>query len=106
MIGENGAGKTTLVKLLARLYDPTEARSCWTAWTCANTTSTTCASEIGVIFQDYMRYDMMVRENIGLGRIERAGEQARIERSRPEESGRAVIDRLAARLRPDAWTAL
>ena len=70
LIGENGAGKTTLVKLLARLYDPTSGRILLDGVDLRDYSVEDLRSEIGVIFQDYMRYDMRVRENIGFGRVE------------------------------------
>ena len=79
LIGENGAGKTTLVKLLARLYDPTGGAILLDGVDLREYDVDSLRREIGVIFQDYMRYDMMVRENIGFGRIEELENQARIE---------------------------
>ena len=70
LIGENGAGKTTLVKLLARLYDPTGGAILLDGVDLREYDVDSLRGEIGVIFQDYMRYDMLVRENIGFGRIE------------------------------------
>jgi ATP-binding cassette subfamily B protein len=79
LIGENGAGKTTLVKLLARLYDPTGGAILLDGVDLREYDVDRLRAEIGVIFQDYMRYDMLVRENIGLGRIEELENQERIE---------------------------
>jgi ATP-binding cassette subfamily B protein len=79
LIGENGAGKTTLVKLLARLYDPTGGAILLDGVDLREYDVDSLRAEIGVIFQDYMRYDMLVRENIGFGRIEELSNQARIE---------------------------
>ena len=94
LIGENGAGKTTLVKLLARLYDPTGGRSCWMAWTCGNIDVEDLRREIGVIFQDYMRYDMLVRDNIGFGKIESLHDQPRVELAAKKSLADFLIDRL------------
>jgi ATP-binding cassette, subfamily B, bacterial len=79
LIGENGAGKTTLVKLLARLYEPTGGAILLDGIDLREYDVDSLRGEIGVIFQDYMRYDMLVRENIGFGRIEELGNQPRIE---------------------------
>ncbi|HTW65927.1 MAG TPA: ABC transporter ATP-binding protein [Bryobacteraceae bacterium] len=79
LIGENGAGKTTLVKLLARLYDPTGGAILLDGIDLREYDVDSLRSEIGVIFQDYMRYDMLVRENIGFGRIEELSNQSRLE---------------------------
>jgi ATP-binding cassette subfamily B protein len=79
LIGENGAGKTTLVKLLARLYEPTAGAILLDGVDLRGYDVESLRGEIGVIFQDYMRYDMLVRENIGFGRIEELGNQSRVE---------------------------
>ena len=79
LIGENGAGKTTLVKLLARLYEPTSGAILLDGIDLREYDVDSLRGEIGVIFQDYMRYDMLVRENIGFGRIEELDDQARVE---------------------------
>jgi len=70
LVGENGAGKTTLVKLLARLYDPTGGRILLDGVDLRDYQVDDLRHEIGVIFQDYMRYDMLAIENIGFGRID------------------------------------
>ncbi len=79
LIGENGAGKTTLVKLLARLYEPTGGAILLDGIDLREYDVDSLRGEIGVIFQDYMRYDMLVRENIGFGRIEELENQPRVE---------------------------
>jgi ATP-binding cassette subfamily B protein len=70
LIGENGAGKTTIVKLLARLYDPTTGSILLDGIDLREYDLDDLRREIGVIFQDYMRFDMLVKENIGVGRID------------------------------------
>ena len=90
LIGENGAGKTTLVKLLARLYDPTEGAILLDGIDLREYSVEDLRREIGVIFQDYMRYEMLARENIGFGKIEALGDQERIETRGREEPGRAT----------------
>jgi len=69
IVGLNGAGKTTLVKLLARLYDPTEGQILLDGTDLREYDVEDLRREIGVIFQDYMRYDLLVRENIGFGKV-------------------------------------
>ncbi|MEO8662006.1 MAG: ABC transporter ATP-binding protein [Bryobacteraceae bacterium] len=81
LIGENGAGKTTLVKLLARLYDPTAGRIFLDGIDLRDYDVDDLRREIGVIFQDYMRYDMSARDNIGLGRVQDLGDQTRVEQA-------------------------
>ncbi|MBM3753725.1 MAG: ABC transporter ATP-binding protein [Acidobacteria bacterium] len=70
LIGENGAGKTTLIKLITRLYDPTAGRVLLDGVDLREYDARSLRSEIGVIFQDYVKYDMLLKENIGVGRIE------------------------------------
>ena len=94
LIGENGAGKTTLVKLLARLYDPTEGRILLDGVDLREYDVEDLRREIGVIFQDYMRYDTIASENIGFGKIEALGERERIESAAYKSLAKSVIDRL------------
>lgn len=94
LIGENGAGKTTLVKLLARLYDPTEGEILLDGIDLREYSVEDLRQEIGVIFQDYMRYDMAAGENIGFGRIEEMGNQARIEDAAHKSLAEQVIGTL------------
>jgi ATP-binding cassette subfamily B protein len=72
LVGENGQGKTTLVKLLARLYDPTGGAIYLDGIDLRDYNVEELHQEIGVIFQDFVRYDMPARMNIGVGRIEGA----------------------------------
>ena len=69
-VGENGAGKTTLTKLLARLYDPSEGRILLDGVDLREYDLPSVRRAIGVIFQDFVRYDMRFDENIGVGQIE------------------------------------
>jgi ATP-binding cassette subfamily B protein len=69
-VGENGAGKTTLTKLLARLYDPTEGRILLDGVDLREYDLRSVRRAIGVIFQDFVRYDLRFDENIGVGEIE------------------------------------
>ena len=69
LVGENGAGKTTLTKLLARLYDPDEGVICLDGVDLRDYDVTSLHRNIGVIFQDFVRYAMLLRENIGVGEI-------------------------------------
>ena len=70
LIGENGQGKTTIVKLLTRLYDPTEGKILLDGVDLREYDLEDLYREIGVIFQDFMRYEMTARENIAVGKIE------------------------------------
>ncbi len=69
LVGENGAGKTTLTKLLARLYEPTEGRILLDGIDIREYELASLRRAIGVIFQDFVRYDMRFDENIGVGEI-------------------------------------
>jgi ATP-binding cassette subfamily B protein len=70
LIGENGQGKTTIVKLITRLYDPTEGEILLDGIDLREYNLEDLYREIGVIFQDFMRYEMTARENIAVGKIE------------------------------------
>jgi len=70
LVGENGQGKTTIVKLIARLYDPTEGQILLDGVDLREYDMATLHREIGVIFQDFTRYDLTARENIAVGRLE------------------------------------
>jgi ATP-binding cassette, subfamily B, bacterial len=72
LVGENGAGKTTLTKLLARLYDPTEGRITLDGVDLRDYDLASLRQTIGVIFQDFVRFDMRFDENIGVGEISTA----------------------------------
>jgi ATP-binding cassette subfamily B protein len=70
LVGENGAGKTTITKLLARLYDPTEGRILLDGVDLRDYDLASLREAIGVMFQDFVRYDMRFDENVGVGEIE------------------------------------
>jgi ATP-binding cassette subfamily B protein len=94
LIGANGAGKTTLVKLLARLYEPTEGRILLDGVDLREYNVEDLRREIGVIFQDYMRYDLLVKENIGFGKIEDLASQSLVERAADKSQAAEMIARL------------
>lgn len=70
LVGENGAGKTTLTKLLARLYEPTEGRILLDGRDLRDYDLGSLRQSMGVIFQDFVCYDLHLDENIGVGRID------------------------------------
>ncbi len=74
LVGENGAGKTTLTKLLARLYDPSEGRILLDGRDLREYDLASVRRAIGVIFQDFVRYDMKFDENIAVGEIDRGAD--------------------------------
>ena len=67
LVGENGSGKTTLIKLLTRLYAPTSGRICFEGLDLRDWDEVALRERIGVIFQDFTRYQMLVGENVGVG---------------------------------------
>ncbi|MEN1959430.1 ABC transporter ATP-binding protein [Luteimonas sp. MJ246] len=79
LVGENGAGKTTLVKLLARLYDPDEGRILLDGRDLRDYDLDDLRANIGVIFQDFVRFHMTAAENIGVGQIDAMDDRERIE---------------------------
>lgn len=79
IVGENGSGKTTLIKLLTRLYKPTEGNIYLEGLNLNDWDINTLRAKIGVIFQDFARYQLLVGENIGIGDVEDLGEDLRIE---------------------------
>ncbi len=99
LVGENGAGKTTLVKLLARLYDPSEGRILLDGIDLRDYHLDDLRHEIGVIFQDYMRYDMQAGENIGFGRIDQLRNEARVASSAEKSLAAEVVEGLPGQYR-------
>ncbi len=95
LVGENGAGKTTLVKLLARLYEPTEGRILLDGRDLREYELTSLRDNVGVIFQDFFRYQLTARENIAVGRIEQETNQDRIEDSARKSLAQEVVSGLA-----------
>src|SRR5690554_331081 len=94
LVGENGAGKTTLVKLLARLYDPDEGRILLDGHDLRDYDLADVRANIGVIFQDFVRYHLTAAENIAVGRIEERGDRPRIEGAAERSLADAVVDEL------------
>jgi ATP-binding cassette subfamily B protein len=72
LVGENGAGKTTITKLIARLYDPSEGRILLDGRDLREYDLAAVRQAIGVLFQDFVQYDMRFDENVGVGEIETA----------------------------------
>jgi ATP-binding cassette subfamily B protein len=95
LVGENGAGKTTLVKLLARLYDPDEGRILLDGVDLRDYDLNSLRQNIGIIFQDFVRYDFMLRENIGISQIEALDDDARIKEAAERSRADAVARRLS-----------
>jgi ATP-binding cassette subfamily B protein len=100
LIGENGQGKTTIVKLLARLYDPTAGRILLDGTDLRDFQIEDLHKQIGVIFQDFMRYEMSVRQNIATGKVDAAHDAAIREAARKSLAAE-VVERL-----PDGYEQL
>jgi ATP-binding cassette subfamily B protein len=94
LIGENGEGKTTIVKLMTRLYDPTEGQILLDGIDLRDYDLEDLHREIGVIFQDFMRYEMTARENIAVGRIEEIGNLELLRTAAHKSMADSVIGRL------------
>ncbi|AMJ55365.1 MULTISPECIES: ABC transporter ATP-binding protein [Stenotrophomonas] len=96
LVGENGAGKTTLVKLLARLYDPDEGRILLDGRDLREYDLDDLRANMGVIFQDFVRYHLSAGENIGVGLVEAMGDSTRIRDAAHRALADEVIDALPA----------
>jgi ATP-binding cassette subfamily B protein len=94
LIGENGQGKTTVVKLITRLYDPTEGQILLDGVDLREYDLDDLHAEIGVIFQDFMRYEMTARENIAVGRVEVEHTEQDIEFAAEKSLASEVVARL------------
>jgi ATP-binding cassette, subfamily B, bacterial len=98
LVGENGAGKTTLAKLVARLYDPTEGRILLDGVDLRDYDLESLRHAVGIIFQDFVQYDMRLDENIGVGEIESVQKEIDGEQTAPaimEAAKKAQADSLA-----------
>jgi ATP-binding cassette subfamily B protein len=95
LIGENGQGKTTVVKLITRLYDPTEGEIFLDGVNLRDYSLEDLHRNIGVIFQDFVRFEMTARENIAVGRVEKASDQPELELAAHKSLADTVIGKLA-----------
>jgi ATP-binding cassette, subfamily B, bacterial len=95
LIGENGQGKTTVVKLITRLYDPTEGQILLDGIDLREYSLEDLHRHIGVIFQDFMRYEMTARENIAVGRIDQPHQQSDIESAAHKSLADTVVSKLS-----------
>jgi ATP-binding cassette subfamily B protein/ATP-binding cassette subfamily C protein len=90
LVGENGAGKSTLVKLLLRLYDPTEGAILYGGVDLRDIDAAELRLRFGAVFQDFVRYQFSAAENVGLGLPDRIGDRGRIARA-VERAGAAPL---------------
>jgi ATP-binding cassette subfamily B protein len=94
LVGENGAGKTTLVKLVTRLYDPDEGRILLDGHDLREYDLFELRANIGVIFQDFVRFHMTAAENIAVGRIEARDDRERIVHAAEQSGADELIQKL------------
>lgn len=94
LVGENGSGKSTLVKLLCRLYEPDEGQILIDGIDYRMFELDELRQRIGVIFQDYVRYQMSGRDNIRMGNIEVSGDDIRIEEAARQSGAHEVLEKL------------
>jgi len=94
LVGENGAGKTTIVKLLARLYDPTEGRVLLDGHDLRDYDLDELRNRVGVVFQDFVRFHFTAAENIAIGRVDAADDRGRIEQAAEQSLADAFIAQL------------
>jgi ATP-binding cassette, subfamily B, bacterial len=95
LVGHNGAGKTTFIKLLTRLYDPTEGRILLDGKDLRDWDRDALLQRIGVVFQDFNEYQFDFQENVGLGSTEHLEDEARVERAIDLGGAREVVESLA-----------
>jgi ATP-binding cassette subfamily B protein len=96
LVGPNGAGKTTLVKLVTRLYRPTEGRVLLDGKDLAAWDEAALLARFGVVFQDFNRYQLKLRENVGVGSVEHLDDEARVVRAVERGGAEAVVSSLAS----------
>lgn len=101
LVGVNGAGKTTLVKLLTRLYDPQSGRILLNGVDIREFDPITYRSILGVVLQDFTRYQLSARENVALGRVGQPDEEQRLDDAVTRANAKSLIENL-----PEGWNTL
>jgi ATP-binding cassette subfamily B protein len=94
LVGENGAGKTTIVKLLARLYDPNEGRILLDGHDLRSYELASLRQNLGIIFQDFVRYNFSAADNIAIGSIASHNDRSRIEQAARLSNADGIIEKL------------
>ena len=95
IVGTNGAGKTTLVKLLAALYQPTDGRIVVDGTDLRDVETAAWQQQIAVIFQDFVRYELPARENVGFGSVAHLDDPAALVRAAARSDAQAIVDALS-----------
>ncbi|HKB76499.1 MAG TPA: ABC transporter ATP-binding protein [Myxococcales bacterium] len=98
LVGDNGAGKSTLIKLLLRLYDPTQGAILYGGVDLRDFDPRDLRDRIGVLFQDYVKYQFTALENVGLGEVRAIADRPRIDAAVDRAGARAVVDELPQKL--------
>ena len=98
LVGDNGAGKSTLIKLLLRLYDPTEGSIVYGGVDLRDFDPRDLRDRIGVLFQDYVKYQFTALENVGLGEVHAISDRPRIDAAVDRAGARTVVDELPQKL--------
>lgn len=98
LVGHNGAGKTTFIKLLSRLYEPSEGRILLDGRDLRSWDREELRKRIGVVFQDFNQYQLKVRENVGLGSVDHREDEARITRAIDLGGAKEVVAGLSSGL--------
>ena len=94
LVGENGSGKTTLAKLLAGLYEPSSGQVSWNGIDVATLDPATVASQVTILFQDFVRWSLTARDNIALGRAERSADEDAVVAAARTAGADRVVDSL------------
>src|SRR4051794_9615829 len=98
LVGENGAGKSTLIKLLMRLYDPSEGSILYGGVDLRGMDVRDLRDRVGVLFQDFVRYQWTARENVGVGWVPALDDRKRVERAIEDGGARGVIEQLPQKI--------
>ncbi len=98
LVGDNGAGKSTLIKLLLRLYDPTRGAILYGGVDLRDFDPRDLRDRIGVLFQDYVKYQFTALENVGLGEVGAISDRPRIDAAVERAGARSVVDELPQKL--------
>jgi len=98
LVGQNGAGKTTFVKLVSRLYEPTEGRILLDGKDLRDWDKGELMARFGVVFQDFNQYQLVARENVGVGSVADLEDEERIVRAVDRGGAKPVIEGLASGL--------